>query len=276
MAREPFKVKVVLLGDGGVGKTSLVRRFVVDQYSDDYITTVGTKVSKKSVNVGSALDEVEMIMQIWDVLGQKGYSGVQETAIKGAQGVLVVYDVTNGESRRAIDDYWMPAVWRLAGVIPMVLAANKSDLAEDRVWAEEYLYFLAQKYTCPGILTSAKTGDKVELAFKALGDQILRSAHHAIKHIDLVTPPQEPVDRLIRVTDKIMTDFCYRMGGVETGMPIVKRQLGLAGLDVRAPTAEAIRALINRLATVEQDFKAPEEIEANRDRRLGWLDGPDL
>ncbi|HYU06636.1 MAG TPA: Rab family GTPase [Thermoplasmata archaeon] len=276
MAREPFKVKVVLLGDGGVGKTSLVRRFVVDQYSDDYITTVGTKVSKKSVNVGSALDEVEMIMQIWDVLGQKGYSGVQETAIKGAQGVLVVYDVTNGESRRAIDDYWMPAVWRLAGVIPMVLAANKSDLAEDRVWAEEYLYFLAQKYTCPGILTSAKTGDKVELAFKALGDQILRSAHHAVKHIDLVTPPQEPVDRLIRVTDKIMTDFCYRMGGVETGMPIVKRQLGLAGLDVRAPTAEAIRALINRLATVEQDFKAPEEIEANRDRRLGWLDGPDL
>src|SRR6266571_4779628 len=237
MAREPFKVKVVLLGDGGVGKTSLVRRFVVDQYSDAYITTVGTKVSKKSVNVGSALDEVEMIMQIWDVLGQKGYSGVQETAIKGAQGVLVVYDVTSAESRRAIDDYWMPAVWRLAGVIPMVLAANKSDLAEDRVWAEEYLYFLAQKYTCPGILTSAKTGDKVELAFKALGDQILRSAHHAVKHIDLVTPPQEPVDRLIRVTDKIMTDFCYRMGGVETGMPIVKRQLGLAGLDVRAPTA---------------------------------------
>jgi len=276
MAREPFKVKVVLLGDGGVGKTSLVRRFVVDQYSDDYITTVGTKVSKKSVNVGSALDEVEMIMQIWDVLGQKGYSGVQETAIKGAQGVLVVYDVTSAESRRAIDDYWMPAVWRLAGVIPMVLAANKSDLAEDRVWAEEYLYFLAQKYSCPGILTSAKTGDKVESAFKALGDQILRAAHHAVKHIDLVTPPQEPVDRLIRVTDKIMTDFCYRMGGVETGMPIVKRQLGLAGLDVRAPTAEAIRALINRLATVEQDFKAPEEIEANRDRRLGWLDGPDL
>ena len=276
MARDPFKVKVVLLGDGGVGKTSLVRRFVVDQYSDAYITTVGTKVSKKSVNVGSALDEVEMIMQIWDVLGQKGYSGVQETAIKGAQGVLVVYDVTNPDSRRAIDDYWMPAVWRLAGVIPMVLAANKSDLAEDRVWAEEYLYFLAQKYTCPGILTSAKTGDKVESAFKALGDQILRAAHHAVKHIDLVTPPQEPVDRLIRVTDKIMTDFCYRMGGVETGMPIVKRQLGLAGLDVRAPTVEAIRALINRLATVEQDFKAPEEIEANRDRRLGWLDGPDL
>src|SRR6266545_1695997 len=122
MAREPFKVKVVLLGDGGVGKTSLVRRFVVDQYSDAYITTVGTKVSKKSVNVGSALDEVEMVMQIWDVLGQRGYSGVQETAIKGAQSVLLVYDATNDESRRALEDYWIPAVWRLTGLVPMVLA----------------------------------------------------------------------------------------------------------------------------------------------------------
>src|SRR3989442_15685359 len=92
MPREPMKSKVVLLGDGGVGKTSLVRRFVVDQYSDEYITTVGTKVSKRSLNIGSPLAEVEMVMQIWDVLGQKGYSGVQETAIKGAQGVLLVYD----------------------------------------------------------------------------------------------------------------------------------------------------------------------------------------
>src|SRR5712691_9656970 len=121
MPREPMKSKVVLLGDGGVGKTSLVRRFVVDQYSDGYITTVGTKVSKRSVSLGSPLAEVEMVMQIWDVLGQKGYSGVQETAIKGAQGVLLVYDATNDESRRALEDYWIPAVWRLAGRIPTVL-----------------------------------------------------------------------------------------------------------------------------------------------------------
>ena len=90
-----------------------------------------------------------------------------------------------------------------------------------------------------------------------------------------MTPPQKPIDRLIRVTDKIMTDFCYRMGGVETGMPIVKRQLGLAGLDVRVPTEEAIRDLVERLAVVERDFKASEEISENRDRRLAWLGGTD-
>src|SRR5688572_29240428 len=133
MTKEPMKSKVVLLGDGGVGKTSLIRRFVVDQYSDDYITTVGTKVSKRSLSVGHPAAEVEVVVQIWDVLGQKGYSGVQETAMKGAQGVLLVYDVTDDGSRRNLEEYWLPAVWRLAGRVPMVLAGNKVDLVFDRV-----------------------------------------------------------------------------------------------------------------------------------------------
>ena len=273
MATELIRSKVVLLGDGGVGKTSLVRRFVVDNYSDEYITTVGTKVSKRSLNVGHPAAEVEMSMQIWDVLGQKGYSGVQETAMKGAQGVLMVYDATNDASRRALEDYWVPAVWRLAGRVPMIIAGNKADLVEDRVWAEDYLYFLREKYTCPGVLTSAKTGEHVEVAFKSLGEQILKAAGHGARRVAMVTPPQEPVDRLIRVTDKVMTDFCYHMGGVETGMPIVKRQLGLAGLDVRAPSTVAIRDLIERLAVVEGDFKGPDEVRENRARRIGWLDG---
>lgn len=273
MVQESMKSKVVLLGDGGVGKTSLIRRFVVDDYSDDYITTVGTKVSKRSLNLGHPAAEVEMSMQIWDVLGQKGYSGVQETAMKGAQGVVMVYDATSDDTRRSLEEYWLPAVWRLAGRVPMVFAANKSDLVTDRVWAEEYLYFLAQKYSCPGIVTSAKTGEQVERAFASLGEEILRAAGRPAPRIALVTPPQEPIDRLVRVTDRIMTDFCYRMGGVETGMPIVKRQLGLAGLEVRAPTEAAIRALVERLAVVERDFKGPEEIQSNRERRIGWLEG---
>src|SRR5947208_13756497 len=128
MPREPMKSKVVLLGDGGVGKTSLIRRFVVDQYSDDYITTVGTKVSKRSLSLASPLAELEMVLQIWDVLGQKGYSGVQETAIKGAHGVLLVCDTTNAERPRALEDYWLPAVLRVAGRIPTVFARNHADL----------------------------------------------------------------------------------------------------------------------------------------------------
>src|SRR5206468_2000726 len=89
------------------------------------------------------------------------------------------------------------------------------------------------------------------------------------------TATAEPGRPLNPVTEKDKTDFCYHMGGVETGMPIVKRQLGLAGLDVRAPTTDAIRTLIERLAVVEQDFKSPEETLSNRERRLDWLVGTD-
>src|SRR3989442_3486816 len=99
--------------------------------------------------------EVEMVLQIWDVLGQKGYSGVQETAIKGAQGVLLVYDATNDESRRALEDYWIPAVWRLAGRIPTVFAGNEAGLVPDPVWSEEEPYFLTPEYSMARMLARA-------------------------------------------------------------------------------------------------------------------------
>src|SRR5207244_12441785 len=99
MGADSMKSKIVLLGDGGVGKTSLIRRFVVDQYSDAYITTIGTKVSKRSLNVGHPAAEVEMSMQIWDVLVQNGYSAVREAALKRAQGGRMGYGATSDERR---------------------------------------------------------------------------------------------------------------------------------------------------------------------------------
>ncbi|HLE45636.1 MAG TPA: Rab family GTPase [Thermoplasmata archaeon] len=274
MADEAMKAKILLLGDGGVGKTSLIRRFVVDQFSDDYITTIGTKVTKKDVTVGKPPNDVDVIMQIWDVLGQKGYGGVQETAVKGAQGVLFVHDLTREDTRRSMEEYWMPMVWRLVGRVPMVLVGNKVDLLqEERMAAHEYAYYLEEKYSSPSIMTSAKTGERVEDGFKTLGETVVENAGIAIERVALVTPPQEPVDRLIRVADKIMTDFCYQLGSVDAGMPVVKRQFERAGVDVRSPTAAALHKAIDFLAIVEKDFKSDEEIVANKERRLAWLEG---
>ena len=274
MPDEAMKSKVLLLGDGAVGKTSLIRRFVVDQFSDDYITTIGTKVTKKDVTVGKPPNDVEVIMQIWDVLGQKGYGGVQETAVKGAQGVLFVHDLTREDTRRSMEEYWMPMVWRLVGRIPMVIVGNKVDLLqEERMAAHEYAYYLEEKYSSPSIMTSAKTGEKVEDSFKPLGEMVVENAGIAIERLALVTPPQEPVDRLIRVADKIMTDFCYQLGSVDAGMPVVKRQFERAGVDVRAPTSSTLQKAIDFLAAVEKDFKSDDEIAANRERRLAWLEG---
>src|SRR5438552_14511066 len=135
----------------------------------------------------------------------------------------MVKDATAEESRRSLEDYWMPAVWRLAGRVPMVSEGNKADLVADRVWTEDYLYFLGQKYTCPAILTSARTGERVEPAFKSLGEQILQGAGHPIRRIVLVTPPQEPIDRLVPITYKIATHFSNETRGRATGMPILHR-----------------------------------------------------
>jgi len=277
MADEAMKAKVLLLGDGGVGKTSLIRRFVVDQFSDDYITTIGTKVSKKDITVGKPPNDMDIIMQIWDVLGQKGYGGVQETAMKGAQGVLFVHDLTREETRRSMEEYWMPMVWRLVGRIPMVIVGNKVDLLEEeRIASHEYTYYLQEKYDTPAIMTSAKSGESVEGAFKVLGEMVVESAGVTIERLALVTPPQEPVDLLIRVADKIMTDFCYQLGSVDAGMPVVKRQFERAGVDVRAPSVTSLRKAIENLAAVENDFKNAEEIAANKARRLAWLEGRDV
>src|SRR3989304_6005210 len=272
MPDEAMKSKVLLLGDGAVGKTSLTRRFVVDQFSDDYITTIGTKVTKKDVTVGKPPNDVEVIMQIWDVLGQKGYGGGQETAVKGAQGVLFVHDLTREDTRRSMEEYWMPMVWRLVGRIPMVIVGNKVDLLqEERMAAHEYAYYLEEKYSSPSIMTSAKTGEKVEDSFKTLGEMVVENAGIAIERLALVTPPQEPVDRLIRVADKIMTDFCYQLGSVDAGMPVVKRQFERAGVGVGGgdPRRQAAVGGGGRGRAAPYLFDPPEGDRLPRRRREG-------
>src|SRR5439155_825420 len=79
-----IKRKILLLGDGAVGKTSLIRRFVVDKFSDDYITTIGTKVTKKDLRIESPARSTDLTFMIWDVLGQKGYRGIQDSSFQGA------------------------------------------------------------------------------------------------------------------------------------------------------------------------------------------------
>lgn len=271
MPADVLKAKVLLLGDGAVGKTSLIRRFVVDQFSDDYITTVGTKVSKKDLAVSHEGVQLEMVMQIWDVLGQRGYAGVQETALKGAKGAMMVYDITRDETRRSLEEYWVPMLWRLVGKIPVVFVGNKVDLVADKVETHELLGYLTQRYEAVGILSSAKTGEHVEEAFQTLAQSIASNIGKTAVMVALPTLPQEPVDWLVAIADRIMVDFCAVMGSVDAGMPVVKRQFELANVDVRAPTREALLKVVEQLAVVERDFKTPDEVDMNRRRRLSWL-----
>ena len=160
-----MKVKVCFIGDAGVGKTSLIKRFVLDVFDDRYIATIGTKVTKKIVDVDG---KAKVMMLVWDIMGQKGFRELlREAYFFGAHGAIAVCDMTNKETLEE-QRYWIKALTDVAGDVPIVFAGNKADLENDRVIKEQELRDLAGKYKAQAFLTSAKTGQNVEMVFKAL------------------------------------------------------------------------------------------------------------
>lgn len=163
-----MKVKVCFIGDAGVGKTSLIKRFVLDVFDDRYIATIGTKVTKKIVDVEGQGGEPKVMMLIWDIMGQKGFRELlREAYFFGAHGAIAVCDMTNKETLEELR-YWIKALTDVAGDVPIVFAGNKADLERERVVKEQDLMDLAAKYKAKAYLTSAKTGQNVEAAFKTL------------------------------------------------------------------------------------------------------------
>lgn len=168
MVKRRFIRKVCLLGDGGVGKTSLVRRYVLDVFSDEYIKTFGTKVSKKTLDLG----EVELTLMIWDILGQKT-SSLHDAYYKGANGALLVCDLTREDTVKSLLR-WKDDLSGVTGEKPIVLVANKSDLE----WGvtDEILDELAKSLGKEFTITSAKTGEGVEEAFLTLGRMMMEDS----------------------------------------------------------------------------------------------------
>jgi small GTP-binding protein len=126
-----IKKKVVLLGDSAVGKTSLIRRFVYDHFDDSYIATVGSKVTKKNVQVQRRDGSVKLSLMIWDLIGREGYAAFHSRSLVGTQGALLVSDLTREETLASLERYWIPLLFKVVGNVPLVFASNKSDLKDD-------------------------------------------------------------------------------------------------------------------------------------------------
>ena len=122
--------KIVLLGESAVGKTSLIKRYVHDEFADDYISTIGTKVSKKVINLTVEGQETQVNLMIWDMLGREGYMSTQARQIVGAQGVIIVGDITRPETMANLEKYWIPLLKEVTGgILPSLLfTGNKKDL----------------------------------------------------------------------------------------------------------------------------------------------------
>ncbi|UCD92093.1 MAG: GTP-binding protein [Methanobacteriota archaeon] len=179
MEKEPLqiKMKICMVGDGAVGKTSLIRRYVFDEFSDRYLQTMGTKVTKREIDMKhpDTKEDLHIDLTIWDIIGQKGFRKLlQEAYFQGAKGVLGVCDLTRENTLQGLNE-WIGSVREVAGDIPVLVIGNKTDLRDDIQIEEAELAKLGDGHGTSYLLTSAKTGENVEIAFVKVVERILKT-----------------------------------------------------------------------------------------------------
>jgi small GTP-binding protein len=178
----PAKVvsqKICLIGDFGVGKTSLIRQFVDRQFSDKYLSTVGVKISRKLVSISSSannspaeLKQLQLI--VWDIEGSTRFKAIAPSYLQGAKGAIIVGDVTRQSSIQSIKDH-VQLFQSINSKSSLVIALNKVDLIESN--EREHLWqSISNEFANLSIsihITSAKTGEGVDETFQKLASQML-------------------------------------------------------------------------------------------------------
>ena len=170
------KKKVVLLGDPAVGKTSLIRRFVYNTFDEKYVSTIGAHVSKKQVTIPLGDRRVGMDMMVWDLIGSRETTRLHQMYYKGADGAIVVADITRLSTIENID-MWVSSFRAAMGDKTVLMVYNKTDLEGYWTLDEDGMETLAAKHNTIYCKTSAKTGDNVDIAFYRLAEQMLESDH---------------------------------------------------------------------------------------------------
>jgi small GTP-binding protein len=162
--------KICLLGGSGVGKTSLISQFVHSIFSEKYLTTVGVKIDKKSLDIDS--ERVDLV--IWDIYGHDDFQKLRSSYLRGASGYLLVADGTRGATLETALEVQHLA-YEALGDVPFILLLNKADLQEHWEIPETAIHELAGR-GWQVMVTSAKTGEKVDAAFASLGRAMVTPA----------------------------------------------------------------------------------------------------
>ena len=166
-----FKLKMLLLGDAAVGKTSLIKQYIKGSFAKDYKMTIGTDIFTKDVNINDG--EHTVTLSIWDIAGQERFKFFRQSFYRGASGAMVVFDLTRYPTFNPNVVNWLKELWGFTGRIPIVLIGNKVDLADLRNVRNADVQSFADKVPCSYIETSAKTGAHVDESFKQLAIDML-------------------------------------------------------------------------------------------------------
>ena len=183
--RADFFMKLVLCGDGAVGKTAIRERFLGRGFSSIYLQTIGADFASTEKDVSVDSNNYKVQYQIWDLAGQTEFGSVRKTYYEGCFGSLMVFDITRPASFQNLPT-WINELWSNSGrgKVPIVLLGNKADLKEkfpEHIRDTQIKQYVSELNSSIGkagffveyLETSALTGQNIEHAFTTIGKQVV-------------------------------------------------------------------------------------------------------
>jgi Ras-related protein Rab-35 len=162
--------KLLIIGDSGVGKSSLLVRFADNHFSGNYITTIGVDFKIRTIEINGE----RVKLQIWDTAGQERFRTITSTYYRGTHGVIVVYDVSSGESFANVKR-WLHEIDANCDVVNRILVGNKNDDPDRKVVLTEDARRFADQMGIQLFETSAKDNINVEEMFRSITTLVLKS-----------------------------------------------------------------------------------------------------
>jgi len=163
-----MQIKLLMIGDSGVGKTCLLLRYANDSFSPTFITTIGIDFKIKNIEI----DDKRVKLQIWDTAGQERFRTITTSYFRGAQGIVLVYDVTDRRSFESIRN-WISQIQQHADVhVNKILVGNKCDMLDEKVVSTEEGSKLAKEFGMEFWETSAKNDVNVEQSFHSIARNV--------------------------------------------------------------------------------------------------------
>ena len=178
--REDYKLKVVIVGDSGVGKSNLIKRFTTNEFLANSKATVGVEFLSKSYKINDKIFKIEM----WDTAGQERYKSITSAYYKGAKGALVVYDTTSAQSFENVDKWYNEIKEKTGKDIKLILIGNKIDLAEQKVVNTDEALAKAKTWGIPLMETSAKSAVNVKEAFHDLLKEMYLEMNKNLQNVE--------------------------------------------------------------------------------------------